>query len=281
MLRIQNRDRLARQVAMVPYVESLAQRLLGEQGAPRVEAFKLDAPPRIPTPGWIILDDTNGVGVGVCPRDVAQGRTSLRRRIEYARSAARLAAIFATGEGALQLRALDQESCPLDWSAYRVSVGSDELWCAVSDPPPAPRPESRLQRSISRQVRLKIRGWCVQRGDGEGNALGEFPWIHVGIEGHCGSYQLKVIEGVIMTLSKVEGEQASTTSESLGVRLDLGEIEITLEELLTLRAGSAIELASDGHLRCFLRIGASTLAAGQIEMSGENLVIRITEMIDE
>lgn len=281
MLRIQSRENLARQVALVPYVESLAQRLLGDEGRSRVEACELESSPRIPSPGWIVLEDTSGAGVGVCPRGVAQGQTSLRRRIDYVSAAGRLAAIFSPGESPFRLRALDQETCPSAWSAYRVSVGNDELWCAVSYPPPELGPGSPIQRVVSPHVRLRVRGWCVPRGDGSDEAFGEFQSILIEIEGQRGSYQLRVIEGERMIVTKEEDEQARASRESFGVRLDLGEIEIALEELLTLRAGSSIELVAEGPLRCFMRIGASTLAAGEIVVSGEKLTIRVTEMIDE
>ena len=279
MLQIRSRENLARQAALVSYVENLALRLLGGGSTPRVEATLLDRSPTISTPGWIVLEDTTGHGVGVCPRDVAQGRTTLRRTIDYARCAAQVATLFPSHESAFRVRALDQETCPQEWAAYRVSVGNNELWCAVSYPPPALRSEIKPRPLVSRHVRLRMRGWCAPRGEGLDDALGHYQRIHVEIEGQRERYELKVGEERSMIVAMTEDEQASANSDSLGVRLDLGEIDIALDELLALRSGSSIELATEGPLRCFLRIGATTLAAGEIAVSGEQLTVRVNEII--
>ena len=279
MLQIRSREHLARQADLVPYVENLASRMLGGGSAPRVEATRLERSPTISSPGWVVLVDHTGRGVGICTREVAQGQTALRRRVDYARCAAQLATLFSARESAFRVRALDQETCPSEWSAYRVSVGNDELWCAVSYPPPELQPESAPRPAVPRHVRLRMRGWCEPQGDGLDGVLGECQKIHVQIEDQRGRYELRVTQGGAMIVTKVEDEQVSATSDSLGVRLDLGEIEIALDELLTLRAGSSIELATEGPLRCFLRVGATTLAAGEIAVSGETLTIRVTEMI--
>jgi len=84
-----------------------------------------------------------------------------------------------------------------------------------------------------------------------------------------------------MIVTPVEDKERAESIDSLGVRLDLGEIEIGIEELLALRAGSSIELTSEAPLRCFLRIGATTLAAGEIAIQGDKLSIRVTESLSD
>lgn len=279
MLQIRSKENLVRQAALASYVENLALCVLGGGSTPRVEARALERSPTISAPGWIVLEDTTGHGVGVCPRDVAQGRTTLRRTIDYARCAAQIAAVFKSEESTFRVRALDRETCPEEWAAYRVSVGDDELWCAVSYPPPAFDSEITPRPVVSRHVRLRMRGWCAPRGNGLDGALGQSQMVHVEIEGQRGRYELNVTEEGSMIVAKTEDEQASANNDSLGVRLDLGEVEITLDELLALRAGSSIELAAEGPLRCFLRIGATTLAEGEIVVSGEHLTVRVNEII--
>jgi flagellar motor switch protein FliM len=124
-----------------------------------------------------------------------------------------------------------------------------------------------------------MRGWCAPQGEGNDGVLGQFRAISLEIGTQIGRYELRVTEEGAMIVTKMEDEQASANAGPLGVRLDLGEIEISLDELLTLRAGSSIELVTDGPVRCFLRVGATTFAAGEIVVSGEYLTVRVTEIV--
>jgi flagellar motor switch/type III secretory pathway protein FliN len=124
-----------------------------------------------------------------------------------------------------------------------------------------------------------MRGWFVPEGERSTGVIGEFQGIQLALEGQRGRYQLRAAWEGSMIITKAEDEQASVDRDSFSVRLDLGEIEISLEDLLNLRAGSSIEIATEGALRCFLRMGVTTLAAGEISVSGENLTIRVAEII--
>jgi flagellar motor switch/type III secretory pathway protein FliN len=104
--------------------------------------------------------------------------------------------------------------------------------------------------------------------------------LQIQIEDYEGRYHLQVGEEGNMIVTKAEAEAVEEATNSLGVRLDLGEIEIELGELLSLRAGSSIELATEGPLRCFLRIGATTLASGEIVLNGDKLDVRVTEVLN-
>lgn len=283
MLQIVNSEELARQVVLVSYVESLAARLCRQEseafGELSVKAVQLERCPAVAAPGWISFSDDAGTGVGICPREVVSGRTRLRSRIAYAHYAARLAALLISeqGEHRYSVQQVDQEYCPEPWKGYRVRVGDDELLCAVSFPPPPLGVETQTITKTPRVVRLRMRGWCACDGALVG-VLGEYDDIGIEIEGSSETYKLCIRQGRVMVVANVENVPIMEENEALAVRLDLGEIEIGLQELLALRAGSAIELATEVPLQCFLRIGATTLATGEIALYDEKLSIRITEV---
>jgi len=219
--------------------------------------------------------------VAICPRDVVPGRTPLRSRIEYARYAARVAALFASGPARLTIASIDQTRCPEDWRVYQVRVGDDEALCAISYPLPPQGSDFALPRRSPRHVRLRLRGWCSFPERREPEISVEYDAISVRVQDQEHLYELRVGEEDSMIVTPVEDKERAESIDSLRVRLDLGEIEIGLEELLALRAGSSIELASEAPLRCFLRIGATTLAAGEIAIQGDKLSIRVTESLSE
>ena len=64
----------------------------------------------------------------------------------------------------------------------------------------------------------------------------------------------------------------------VGVIVDLGEIEISLADLVHLTPGSIIELEKPDCLQCTLKIGSSAFAQGEISSEPARMIIRITEV---
>lgn len=63
------------------------------------------------------------------------------------------------------------------------------------------------------------------------------------------------------------------------IRLDLGDIELSLDEVVALRAGSVIELAGTEPLRCYMRIGSTVLAEAEIAVTDARIVVRVVSTI--
>ena len=281
MLWIANREELARQSILVPYVESVAVRVFGSDSATRVRTTRLDRAPVVPPPGWIVCSDGQQMGVGLYPRVVARGSTPLRRRIEYVHCAVRLATVLGSKDGSLAVRTLGHASCPEHWSAYRIAVEGAEMLCAVSYPPPPIGREHSAVPGRAPVVRLRVRGWCAVTAENNRGVLGHYDFIRLQIEEGSGTYEIRVKGDRSMIVTKVEAERIAEPNEMLAVRLDLGEIELRLEEFLSLRSGSAIELTAEGPLKCFLRIGATTLVAGEMAVSDAKIVLRVTDVLSE
>jgi flagellar motor switch/type III secretory pathway protein FliN len=77
--------------------------------------------------------------------------------------------------------------------------------------------------------------------------------------------------------SQVEGQEPMTDAEQQAIlRLDIGEIQLSLAELLALRNGSEILLHSQLPIKCFMRVGTTTVAEGELDVveSGVRLTVR-------
>jgi flagellar motor switch/type III secretory pathway protein FliN len=75
-----------------------------------------------------------------------------------------------------------------------------------------------------------------------------------------------------------ESNQIEPKAESVLVQLNLGNIELSLRELVALRSGSRIEIDTQMPIQCALRIGATTLATGEIDRMDDKVSVRITEI---
>ena len=64
-----------------------------------------------------------------------------------------------------------------------------------------------------------------------------------------------------------------------GVRLDLGEIEMRLSDLVGLRPGATINLGEVAFERCFVRLGATVLAEGKFRTSEGQLLLTIESVL--
>ena len=75
-----------------------------------------------------------------------------------------------------------------------------------------------------------------------------------------------------------QSNEMNSMSDSVMVQLNLGEIELSLSQLAALRSGSRIELDAQMPFKCALRIGATTLATGEINQIDNRLSVRILEI---
>jgi hypothetical protein len=110
----------------------------------------------------------------------------------------------------------------------------------------------------------------------------------VGVRVGISSLTVKIPEFFIegrLVIDKEKGMAIEVVSEVEqgnilpAVRIDLGELEISLADVLGLRAGSVVKLGPYAPLKCFLRIGSSTLAEGEFRSLEDGAVIEITKVL--
>lgn len=72
-------------------------------------------------------------------------------------------------------------------------------------------------------------------------------------------------------------ERHEGSSAKAQVRVGLGCVELTLEELLSLRPGSVLELGAAGPLACTLSVGVTELVQGVLEPTKGGFLLRVTQ----
>ena len=83
-----------------------------------------------------------------------------------------------------------------------------------------------------------------------------------------------------MTIDEPDIQKSETQKiERLPISLDIGNIELTLADLLRLRAGMQIEFALPPTIQASLRIGQSPLVKGKLNLSSDTAVFEVTECL--
>jgi flagellar motor switch/type III secretory pathway protein FliN len=98
-------------------------------------------------------------------------------------------------------------------------------------------------------------------------------WLpEIGIRGHG------TCKGGVMTI-EVQESGAVEEQHIPGVRLDLGEIEVRLSDLVGLRPGAVLNLGEVVLERCFIRLGATVLAEGRFASVDGKLMLTIDSVL--
>lgn len=226
-----------------------------------------------PKEGWIIFAGEDGRGFGLRPEYGSASYSSLQRALEIVRTAQTVVKEFG-GMSAFPLTFSLSTSPPDSWRVCKVEGVVGTVWCAASLPVVVqPR---RWGRSVDRDpaIRLRLFGAlsaadvCEVR---DAHVMNEIPvqMPEVGIIG-----RLVVSEGGIEM--RVEEQQDDRAEQPVpGVRLDLGEIEVRLSDLVGLRAGAVLDLGQATLQRCYLRLGATVLAEGRFSTDEGRLTLTI------
>jgi flagellar motor switch/type III secretory pathway protein FliN len=79
----------------------------------------------------------------------------------------------------------------------------------------------------------------------------------------------------------MEVEERSDVCEQQvpGVRLDLGEIEVRLSDLVALRPGAVLDLGGASLERCYVRVGSTILAEGRFTTCEGKLTLTIEAVV--
>jgi hypothetical protein len=282
MLHIENRGQLQDDGELLPMVERIAACMAGGASVQSVRRAdrRLGA-----APGWIVFRDEQERGVAVNVGGLIPSRTPLRLRLDAVQHALLIIECFG-GRESFPLRLSDSQECPPHWTLYQAQVRSGSILCGVSLPAPDLIAQTKVRPRALPRVRCAF--------------AGRLTWddlIHVGqtrltdvLMVECPAQKfigiLRITEEGSMTIQRnvaeemdadVEREQSSAAGAL--IRLDLGEIELSLEEIVALRSGTAIELKADMPLRCFMRVGSTTLAQGELRTEERGLVLIVKEVM--
>lgn len=271
--KVLNRKDLELERRLAPYI-GLCTDFLVEGGRPtRVSRQWLEAAPQ---EDWLVLKDSHGAGFAVYGYLACGHITAIQKHISRVETLRAISRVCRTrDEKRLELR--DETRPPPEWVFFRVMVAQGEIWCAISEEPPALLHIVQQTQSAP-FTRARILGALscdVVPGVGERVVVQEFgiaiPEFHM-----QGRLLFEKERGMaIEVVSLGESEEQFVP----GVRIDLGEIEISLADIIGIRSGSVIRLGPGGPHRCFLRIGSSTLAEGEVSPEGDALAVTITRVL--
>jgi hypothetical protein len=282
MLIIENREQLRIDGELLPLVEQVVSVVARDSKIRSIER----APNSLRhSPGWIVFSDSEIRGVALNLEGAVPSRTNLRLRLNCIGHAQRVVAGFG-GRNKFPLWLTDREECPSDWALYRVSLCGGTILCAASSSQPVIMAQAVTRGRQLPDVALSFVGEVLWDGL---ISVGETRLVQpLKVECHQQRFSgfITVLEGGVMSFQSEEAlrsgaSEVQAKGELSGalVRLDIGDVELSLNELAALRSGTAIELKAELPLSCFMRVGATTLALGELSLDGHGLVLRITEVV--
>lgn len=230
-----------------------------------------------PKEGWIIFAGEDGRGFGIRPEYGSASYSSLQRALEIVRSAQTVVKGFG-GVSAFPFTFSLSTSPPDSWRVCKVEGVVGTVWCGASLP--VLYLPKRRGRDVDRDptIRLRLFGALSAaevNGVGGAQVMNELSvqMPEIGILG-----RLVVSEGGIeMRVDEQHDDGAEQTVP--GVRLDLGELEMRLSDLVGLRPGAVLDLGQATLERCYLRLGTTVLAEGRFSTDAGRLILTI-ETVD-
>ena len=166
---------------------------------------------------------------------------------------------------------------PSEWAFFKVSTAQGVVWCALSEEPPRELPSVRGSESVP-TVRVRVLGEMSSEIPPavRGKVLLSALMVRIPEFFIDGRLIVRREESMAIEVLSTEGARSEVLP---AVRVDLGELEISLADVLSLRVGSVIRLGPMEDLKCLLRIGSSTLAEGELRDSDDGRVIEITRVL--
>jgi flagellar motor switch/type III secretory pathway protein FliN len=278
MIQIANRTELERQAEDIPLVERLVECVMPGAHIRSVEPLLVGLECASP---WIVFADEQGRGMALNLAGVVPNKTTLRQRLNWVDFARTVVRCFTTDPAHFPLRLQDTSSCPESWRHYQVKVGEGTLVCAASLPSPPIALQTHNQFDETVRVTLALQSCLVWRADISVGASQIFPDMPVVCVDQRCSGRLRISQEGTMTVAmmKHSDDIQAVSPQSLAIRVEIGEFELTLKELAGMRAGTLIELQSHFPLRCYLRIGTSTVGIGELVPADSGVRLTIQELL--
>lgn len=281
MIEVINQEQLIEDGARRPFVDTLI-RSVTTGGSP-LYVKKSGATDSRYQSDWIVVRSSEESGFAVHVGTLLPAKSQLRQRVNYLHVAQILASNFGTSDEHYQVT--EETSAPADWIWYRVAMAEGRFLCAVSPQVPtlsflglqvAPRLQTvRVPLSIRGLISEVCRKQKYDKGDRirvfylSGFMEGNFEWMKV-VSNEEGNMSIQIEQ---------RDDSKVAESDSFGVRLDLGEVNLSLEMLSALRAGTTLELDAHFPMECFLSIGATTLAKGVVRPCEKGLEVEIVDLL--
>lgn len=274
LLTVRNEDQLLHEAGLRPLLEWIAPAIAPGRGVREIRGVaRAESGER---EGWLCLVGGEGEGIAVCPASFELSSTPLQAALSRAhvvrRVSERLSALGAHG-----LVFDPSARPPREWREFVLEVEGGSCALACGGDISKLRLQTPNSSSAERRVKVRVVADRLLESDLE-RVLQEIP-VCLPELGKRGALVASSQGGVIM---RIDGDDdGSPQSQSqVRVRLELGEMELGLRELLSLRPGSAIELGTSVPMPCALVVGASTMARGAVEFVDDGLRVRVVEIVE-
>lgn len=275
VLTIKNKHEITENAALIPLIEQIA--LCASSGTP---IRRISAEPKVSAPreGWIVFQNRESQGFGINLTECAPSATHLRRRLLQVTQAQKLARCFG-GTEALPLFWTTADDCPDAWRVFRAEARMGSFLCATSFPPPAVAFQGiHVRRSVPK-VSFRLVAHVSTASKLESGTSIVVPSLCVEFIGQKLWGKLSISEGGIMRVEHAESpEIPSESDDRVVIRIDVGEIEVSLDQFMAIRAGGVIELETTTPTRCFMRVGNTTLAEGELSVEEGGISIKVTDL---
>ncbi len=230
---------------------------------------------------WSVFEDGAGRGAGILLHPHVPHATVLQRRFARLQQTRLLAGALESilVEGEFYFR--EDGVCPATWRMFHVEVGGKHVGCAVSYPVPQVTFPSERKTLSGRVVTMPLCvtcGWSRSLAVGNSQSITEVAFT-LG-EGDIRGILVCCEDGMLMKPSgDVMREKEELEIERLPVRLDLGEVHLSIEQLLGMRRGMQLLLESNFPSRCFLRVGMSAVAEAVLEREADGMRLTIVDLV--
>ena len=268
---IHNRELLLIDREMLPLAQHLTRMITTSGVIRRFTSYQ----PITSEGDWIVFRGSGDQGFGVKMDSAARPVSTLQRTLDHVRTVHTIVKSLG-GPRSFPFELTLESSPPVHWRTCKVDGLLGGLWCAASVPVAA-LPLRCVEPQRDPLVRLRIFGAVKGVENVDVGARIECTaldvWMpEVGIRAHG------ICRGEEMTI-EVDESGIVEDQHIPGVRLDLGEIEIRLSDLVGLRAGAVLNLGDVVLERCFIRLGATVLAEGRFATSEGKLMLTIDSVL--
>jgi len=267
---IQNREALLAEQALLPFARYIS-RLLTSSGVIR----ELSHDTRPPQGGWIVFRGEGEAGFGVRLDQELASLSSLQRSLDVVRCAHAVVRGFG-GPGSFPFTLSLAATPPPSWRVCKVVGVVRTVWCGSSLPIPQP-PVRTVEDPRNPKVRTRL--FALVSCDTEVNVGSRICVEEVALRlPEIGVFGRSYFQGEAMSM-KVEEANGALEQSVPGVRLDLGEVEVRLSDIVSLRPGTVLDLGGAKLERCYVRIGSTVLAEGRFDTHEGKLTLTIESVV--
>jgi len=267
---IHNREALNAEQTLLPFARYIS-RLLTSSGVVREISYQERPPPG----DWVVFQGAEGQGFGVRLEDEHTSPSPLQRSLSLVRRAHAVVKGFGGPQSFPFVLSLRSDA-PETWRVCKVSGVVSTVWCGSSIPVLDP-PARTIAEERDTQVRLRLIGHLSSIGDGAVGAHIEIDTVALSLP-EIGIVGRGYLNGGDMMMEVEERSEAGEQNVP-GVRLDLGEVEVRLSDLMALRPGAVLDLGGAQLERCYMRLGSTILAEGRFATCDGKLTLTIESVV--